>query len=63
MTSRMTGPRRQPTWTVPDGVLESLTTCGPLTLAASSSAQSMLRCLRGLRPGRPDRAAGPVAPS
>src|SRR6266576_2819234 len=37
----MTGPRRLPTWTVPDGVLESLTTCGPLTRAASSSAQSM----------------------
>ena len=31
MTSRMTGPRRLPTWTVPDGVFESLTTCGPLT--------------------------------
>src|SRR6476646_1545555 len=46
MTSRMTGPRRLPTWTVPDGVLESLTTCGPLTRAASSSAQSM-------RPPRP----------
>ena len=29
MTSRMTGPRRLPTWTVPDGVFESLTTCGP----------------------------------
>src|SRR5689334_13647637 len=41
MTSRMTGPRRLPTWTVPDGVLESLTTCGPLTRDASSSAQSM----------------------
>src|SRR6476661_3249516 len=40
-TSRMTGPRRLPTWTVPDGVFESLTTCGPLTRAASSSAQSM----------------------
>src|SRR6476661_7966425 len=46
MTSRMTGPRRLPTWTVPDGVFESLTTCGPLTRAASSSAQSM-------RPPRP----------
>src|SRR5882672_9756637 len=41
MTSRMTGPRRLPTWTVPDGVFESLTTCGPLTREASSSAQSM----------------------
>ncbi len=41
MTSRMTGPRRLPTWTVPDGVFESLTTCGPLTRDASSSAQSM----------------------
>src|SRR5438094_9827760 len=43
MASRMTGPRSDPTWTVPDGVLLSLTTCGPLTLAASSSAQSMIR--------------------
>src|ERR1700694_3057579 len=59
MTSRMTGPRREPTWTVPDGVLLSLTTCGPLTEAASSSAQSMV-CLvsavglaaRSARPGR-----------
>src|SRR5829696_9444984 len=41
MTSRMTGPRRLPTWTVPDGVFESLTTCGPETLAASSSAHSI----------------------
>ena len=41
MMSRMTGPRSEPRWTVPDGVFESLTTCGPLTLAASSSAQSM----------------------
>src|SRR5512141_870705 len=41
MTSRMTGPRRLPTWTVPDGVLESLTTCGPTAFCASSSAQSM----------------------
>src|SRR6187455_503773 len=39
----MTGPRSEPRWTVPDGVFESLMTCGPLTLAASSSAQSMLR--------------------
>src|SRR5688572_5013674 len=39
----MTGPRRLPTWTVPDGVLESLTTCGPAsrTRCASSSAQSI----------------------
>src|SRR6185503_15223124 len=42
MTSRMTGPRRLPTWTVPDGVFESLTTCGPVTRAASSSAHSMV---------------------
>src|SRR5438132_13231343 len=41
MTSRMTGPRRLPTWIVPDGVFESLTTCGPETRAASSSAHSM----------------------
>src|SRR5512146_2164794 len=41
MTSRMTGPRRLPTWTVPDGVFESLTTCGPTAFCASSSAQSM----------------------
>src|SRR5512136_636432 len=41
MTSRMTGPRRLPTWTVPEGVFESLTTCGPSTEAASSSAQSI----------------------
>src|SRR3954447_17516986 len=40
MTSRSTGPRRLPTWTVPDGVFESLMTCGPETLRASSSAQS-----------------------
>ena len=40
MTSRITGPRRLPTWTVPEGVLESLTTWGPWTLEASSSAQS-----------------------
>src|SRR4051812_6746197 len=44
ITSRMTGPRRLPTWTVPDGVFESLTTCGPSTLAASSSAQSTRGC-------------------
>src|SRR5438309_5437083 len=47
MTSRITGPRRLPTWTVPDGVFESLTTCGPLTLWASSSAQSTMVDLRG----------------
>src|SRR5512140_3875609 len=41
ITSRMTGPRRLPTWTVPDGVFESLTTCGPTAFCASSSAQSM----------------------
>src|SRR5690349_3935168 len=55
MTSRMTGPRRLPTWTVPDGVLLSLTTCGPLTPAASSSAQSM-RLL-------PDRVGWSVRPA
>src|SRR3954470_21259221 len=38
----MTGPRSDPTWTVPDGVFESFTTWGPesLTRSASSSAQS-----------------------
>src|SRR5687767_5344565 len=41
ITSLMTGPRRLPTWTVPDGVFESLRTCGPDRLAASSSAQNM----------------------
>src|SRR5258708_9106413 len=41
ITSRMTGPRRLPTWTVPDGVFESLTTWGPTACRASSSAQSM----------------------
>src|SRR5882762_5714615 len=45
ITSRRTGPRRLPTWTVPEGVFESLMTCGPLTLAASSSAQSTARAL------------------
>src|SRR5262245_49977200 len=56
ITSRMIGPRRLPTWTVPDGVFESLTTCGPETRAASSSAHST--CLPrslvaplGARPG------------
>src|SRR3954469_23397762 len=51
MTARMTGPRRLPTWTVPDGVFESLTTCGPLTRAASSSAQS-IRCASTTGPPR-----------
>src|SRR5260221_4819332 len=46
MTSRMTGPRRLPTWTVPDGVFESLTTCGPTAFCASSSAQSMATVAR-----------------
>src|SRR6187200_2797009 len=41
MTSLMTGPRRLPTWTVPDGVFESLRTWGPERRAASSSAQNM----------------------
>src|SRR6186713_2959465 len=41
MASCSTTPRRLPTWTVPDGVLESLTTCGPDRPAASSSAQNM----------------------
>src|SRR6185503_10373352 len=41
ITSLMTGPRRLPTWTVPDGVFESLRTWGPERRAASSSAQNM----------------------
>src|SRR3954471_8284823 len=58
MTSRRTGPRRLPTWTVPDGVFELLMTCGPETLRASSSAQSSGGCSfiaarRG--PASPDR--------
>src|SRR5438105_479154 len=53
MTSRMTGPRRLPTWTVPDGVLLSLMTCGPETLAARSSAQSSR--------GWPSRARSPTS--
>src|SRR6185503_17654480 len=57
MTSRMTGPRRLPTWTVPDGVFESLTTWGPETRAASSSAHSMVG--RPLRDG--DDLVGDVA--
>src|SRR5688572_1776895 len=57
----MTGPRRLPTWTVPDGVLESLTTCGPSTDAASSSAQSTVRAsLDGCRRCRPMAALSPV---
>src|SRR5687767_9116890 len=40
MVSTTTGPRRLPTWTVPDGVFESLTTWRPLADAASSSAQN-----------------------
>src|SRR5690349_24397976 len=58
MTSRMTGPRRLPTWTVPDGVLLSLMTCGPATPAASSSAQSTID-FPPAPPGRP----GPVRDS
>src|SRR3990170_1837221 len=59
ITSSSTGPRRLPTWTVPDGVFESLMTWGPETRAASSSAQNT--AFRGLvdaddregdRPGR-----------
>src|SRR5262245_51143000 len=46
----MTGPRRLPRWTVPDGVLESLTICGPVTEAASSSAQSIAPPCRLGRP-------------
>src|SRR4029079_1953799 len=57
MTSRMTGPRRLPTWTVPDGGFESLTTCGPETRAASSSAHSMVSA--SLRDG--DDLVGDVA--
>src|SRR5215216_4412799 len=56
MTSRMIGPRRLPTWTVPDGVFESLTTWGPETRAASSSAHSTAG---GLRDG--DDLVGDVA--
>ncbi len=40
MVSTTTGPRRLPTWTVPEGVFESLTTWGPAADAASSSAQN-----------------------
>ena len=43
MASCSTTPRREPMWTVPEGVFESLTTCGPSNCAASSSAQNM-RC-------------------
>ncbi len=46
MASCSTTPRRLPTWTVPDGVLESLTTWGPSTDAASSSAQNIARAPR-----------------
>ena len=43
MASWSTTPRRLPTWTVPDGVLESLTTWDPLSVDASSSAQNIVR--------------------
>src|SRR5262245_20062169 len=56
MTSRMTGPRRLPMWTVPEGVFESLTTWGPSTLAASSSAQSTVHA--PLPPRVPGRRLG-----
>src|SRR5215204_2488108 len=58
----MTGPRRLPMWTVPDGVLESLTTCGPSTDAASSSAQStpVPSTFDGCRRFRPRAALSPV---
>ena len=49
IVSTTTGPRRLPTWTVPEGVFESLTTCGPAADAAISSAQntpSPIRCGR-----------------
>src|SRR5688500_7537526 len=48
----MTGPRRLPTWTVPDGVFESLTTWGPASRprCASSSAQSSDEWRRGAPP-------------
>src|SRR3990172_6603283 len=49
MASWITTPRRAPTWIVPDGVLESLTTCGPLTAETSSSAQNT--SLSSARPG------------
>src|SRR4051812_27151026 len=59
ITSRMTGPRRLPTWTVPEGVLESLTTWGPETRAASSSAHSaMARLALGDRDDRVGDVAG-----
>src|SRR4051794_35805582 len=60
MTSRITGPRRLPTWTVPDGVFESLTTCGPLTDAASSSAQSSGGWPRGARPPTSESGCWPI---
>src|SRR5438105_3194496 len=60
MTSRMTGPRRLPTWTVPDGVLLSLTTWGPLTLAASWSAQSSGGCPCGPAPSTLPGACCPI---
>src|SRR5215210_1685087 len=41
ITSCITTPRSAPTWMVPDGVFESLTTCGPPAESASSSAQNM----------------------
>ena len=54
MASWSTTPRRLPTWTVPDGVLESLTTWGPSRPAASSSAQNMRVALPlPSRPGPP----------
>src|SRR5262245_47018840 len=41
IASWSTTPRRLPTWTVPEGVLESLTIWGPSIEAASSSAQNI----------------------
>ena len=38
--STTTGPRSEPTWTVPEGVFESLTTCAAEADAAISSAQN-----------------------
>ncbi len=58
MVSTTTGPRRLPTWTVPEGVFESLTTCGPTDDAAISSAQNTVvsRCERAVYSIGPDGA-------
>ena len=46
IASRMTGPRRLPTWTVPDGVFESLTTCGP---ASRTRTREFVGPIHGVR--------------